>query len=90
MENADEWVEDFLKNTDAAVVSGFKRDNIGWSDLKMPGVLAEAMLFSALSNVNYHDGRNYGKRLSVIKQYMDERFGDCDFYYKTRSRIRVK
>lgn len=85
MKNADQWVEDFLSSTGAAVVSGFKQDNIGWSDLELPGVLVEAMLFSALSDVNYHDGRSYVKRLQKIKRHMDERFDDCDFYYRTRS-----
>lgn len=86
MANADEWVEDFLENTGAAVVSGFKQDNIGWSDLEIPGVLAEAMLFSALSDVNYGDGRNYKKRLLKIKSRMDDRFDDCDFSIKQDSR----
>jgi len=39
------------------------------------------MLFSALSGVNYSDGRSYGKRLRSIKKRMEERFSDCLFEY---------
>ncbi|MCY4343526.1 MAG: hypothetical protein OXE83_08145 [Gammaproteobacteria bacterium] len=74
-------LESFKRATGAAVVSGFKKDNIGWTDLKLPGVLAELMLFSALSGVNYSDGRKYGRRLKSIKEKMEERFEDCDFAY---------
>ncbi len=74
-------LEGFKKTTEAAVVSGFKKDNIGWTDLKLPGVLAELMLFSALSGVDYSDGRTYGSRLKMIKEKMEERFNDCEFDY---------
>ena len=74
-------LESFKNATGAAVVSGFKKDNIGWTDLKLPGVLAELMLFSALSGVDYGDGRSYGRRLRAIKEKMEERFNDCEFEY---------
>lgn len=74
-------LENFKKATGAAVVSGFKSDNIGWTDLQLPGALAELMLFSALSGVKYSDGRSYGKRLRKVKKAMEERFDDCKFDY---------
>lgn len=74
-------LENFKSRTGAVVVSGFAQDNIGWTDLKLPGVLAELMLFSALSGVNYSDGRSYGSKLRKIERVMNERFDDCDFHY---------
>ena len=84
MENYRDWIDDFMWYSGAAVVSGFIKDNIGWSDISLPGVLAEMMLFSALEGVNYSDKRNFGKRMERIQIAMNERFDDCEFFYKTR------
>lgn len=83
MKESDVWIEHFLKETGAAVVSGF-RQSIGWTGLELPGVLAELMMFSALSGVNYDHKNSFKSRLSRIKKKMNERFDSCDFYYKTR------
>lgn len=77
-----EWIWDFLRVTGATVVSGFTDNSIGWSDLKKPGVLAEVMLFSALSGVKYSDGRNFKSRFRSIEEQMNDRFEDCGFTFK--------
>lgn len=77
----DERVWEFKRKTGAAIVSGFRTDGIGWSDMDLPAALAELMLFSALSGVNFADGRSYKPRLKKIKEAMKERFDDCDFQF---------
>ena len=84
MENAEEWSKDFLSKTGVSVVSGFARDEIGWTDLNLPGVLAEIMLFSALSGVNFANQGSFKTRMKRIMKDMNERFPDIGFDYRTR------
>ena len=77
----DKRIQRFKDKTEAAVVSGFQSNNIGWTDLELPATLAELMLFSALSRVKFTDVRRYGPKLQQIKTAMEERFDDCNFQF---------
>ena len=81
------WIDEFIKNTKFSVVSGYTADNLGWTDVALPAVLADVMLFSQLSGVNYSDGRSFEPRLKKTQKSMDCRFKDCGFSYKTRTRL---
>ena len=83
MSNANEWADEFLESTNATVVSGYISKETGWTDLKLPAILADVMLFSALADVNYRDGRSYTTKLRNIQKHMNKRFADCKFYYRT-------
>ena len=80
-EDVKDRIREFKARTGAAGVSGFQSDNIGWTDIELPGVLAELMLFSALSDVKISDGRSYPKGIRRIQAAMDERFEDCKLQF---------
>ena len=74
-------IREFKVRTGAVGVSGFQSNNIGWTGIKLPGMLAELMLFSALSDVKIDDGRSYPKKIKRIQAAMDERFEDCKLQF---------
>lgn len=80
-EDVGDRIREFKARTGAAGVSGFQSDNIGWTDIELPGVLAELMLFSALSSVKISDGRIYPSRIKRIQVAMDDRFDDCKLQF---------
>ena len=80
-EKVEDRIRDFKTRTGAAGVSGFQSNNVGWTDIELPGVLAELMLFSALSHVKISDGRSYPKGIKRIQAAMDERFEDCKLQF---------
>ena len=80
------WIDEFIKSTKFSVVSGYTAHNLGWTDDALPAVLADVMLFSQLSGVDYSDGRKFEPRLKKTQKSMDCRFKDCGFSYKTRTK----
>ena len=88
LDKSDDWVDEFIKQTNFAVVSGYVSDNLGWTDVELPAILADVMLFSHLSEseINYVDGRNFEPKLKKVQKFMDLRFRDCGFFYKTRKK----
>ncbi|MCY4343699.1 MAG: hypothetical protein OXE83_09035 [Gammaproteobacteria bacterium] len=68
-------------NSPSSTVSGFKSNNVGWTGIELPGVLANLMLFSALSGVKIGDGRSHPHGLKRIKAEMGQRFDDCKFQF---------
>lgn len=88
LDRSDDWVDEFIKLTNFAVVSGYVSDNLGWTDVELPAVLADVMLFSHLSEVevDYSDGRKFEPKLKKVQEFMDLRFKDCGFFYRTRKK----
>lgn len=85
----DEVISDFIAQTGAAVVSGFKAD-VSWFSGAMPGALAELSYFHELSPwVNerdthqFSDGALVQQTMRNISAQMQRRFDDCHFHYLT-------
>ena len=82
----EERIRRFMKNSRAAVVSGYRCD-VGWTSGSWPpGALCDLMLLSEIGeqrvNVNLDDGRSRSKSekaLLSLKQKLQKRFEDCGF-----------
>ena len=83
-EDNEDWIDEFIDKTKFAVVSGYTQKDLGWTDAELPAVLADIMLFSQLSEVDYSDKSKFEPILREIQEVMDCRFKDCGFFYKIR------
>ena len=83
MEDHYTWARDFRKLSGATVVSGFRSDNIGWIDMELPGVIAELMMFGALSDSKIKYGGQYKDKLKSIRIELRKRFPDCDLIFSS-------
>lgn len=73
-------LEKFLDHTEAASVSGYAVDEIGWLDWKKPGLALELLFFGLLSFVKIDSkGQRRLDKLTKIKEIMNDRFSDCAF-----------
>ena len=72
--------ENFLRETGAAAVSGYRTD-VGWAENEKPALPLELMLFNELweTQVRRFDDRGAMKELEMIEGDLQRRFGDCEF-----------
>ena len=74
-------VKDFLKETGAAAVSGYRTD-VGWAENSKPALLSDLMLLNALweADIDFSRGkRRWRTDLKTIEGDLQRRFGDCQF-----------
>lgn len=73
-------VRDFLVQTGAAAVSGYRTD-VGWAESKKPAVPLDLMLFNHLWEVGLErfDADGAIEKLEAVEHDLQRRFGDCQF-----------
>ena len=74
-------VQNFLRKTGAAAVSGYRTD-VGWAETEKPAVLSDLMLLNALweAVLDFSPGkRKWRNDLKTIEGDVQRRFGDCQF-----------
>ena len=74
-------VKDFLKETGAAAVSGYRTD-VGWAENSKPALLSDLMLLNALweADIDFsRRKRRWRTDLKTIELDLQRRFGDCQF-----------
>lgn len=73
-------VSDFLRETGAAAVSGYRTD-VGWAESEKPALPCDLMLFNQLweADVDRFDGRAAAAQLRTIEADLQRRFDDCQF-----------
>ncbi len=78
-------IEDFLRETGAAAVSGYRTD-VGWADSDKPAVLSDLMLLNQLweADIGFSDLRQFKTPLKQIEGDLQRRFGDCEFKMMVR------
>ena len=80
-------VDDFLRQTDAVGVSGYRAD-VGWAEASKPALLSDLMLLNELweADINFFNGRSLRPQLRRIEEDVQRRFGDCQFEIVQRRR----
>ena len=81
-------VEEFLRKTGAAAVSGYRTD-VGWAGNEKPAVLSDLMLLNQLweADIDFSPRkRKWRKALEKIELDLQRRFGDCQFKIVQRER----
>jgi len=76
-------VNDFLRETGAAAVSGYRTD-VGWAESEKPAVPLDLMLFNQLweAPVKRFNSRTAKAKLEEIEGDLKRRFCDCEFSMK--------
>ncbi len=82
-------IEDFLRETGAAAVSGYRTD-VGWADSHKPAVLSDIMLLNLLweAEIEFSHLGQFGPTLKQIEGDLQRRFGDCEFKMMARQPYR--
>ncbi|MDE0192671.1 MAG: hypothetical protein OXQ90_15070 [Gammaproteobacteria bacterium] len=83
----EEAVDDFLRQTEAVAVSGYRAD-VGWAESSKPALLSDLMLLNELweANIDFFNARSFRPQLRRIEENLQRRFGDCQFEIVQRRR----
>ena len=73
-------VRDFLQETGAAAVSGYRTD-VGWAENDKPALPLDLMLLNQLyeKGIDFSDAKSFRPKLRKIELNLQRRFGDCQF-----------
>ncbi len=73
-------VRDFLQETGAAAVSGYRTD-VGWAENDKPALPLDLMLLNQLyeKGIDFSDAKSFRPKLKKMELNLQRRFGDCQF-----------